>query len=319
MLMLREHKLVLAALTTRAKGGETAAQVAALVAPQIWSGTWANHADRKRTMHVFSWLRELEQAGLVERLDDDAPIAWVLREGSEPGRAETEGLGAQPAEPGPDRDAPNPNTPQAAEAPAEPATLDDEGRCALCFQAMDVPAGHDPTPLCCGCANDEVDRLRDALAARQAEPLTKDAVLALIIEHSTVTDVEDLQGFPRMRLNAEALADAIAARQAEPDRGQAEGAQPEPAYSDKSYIADLEYELNRLSMLEGAQAALTEEQERAAFEAAAPALGVRAGPEHLSAVRGRTYVLDSSEHHWRGWLARAQAGISTSQQDGGDA
>lgn len=63
------HQKILAALDT--DGGFTTGDVAKRVSPLF------GHNTRTHSAAVRSWLLQLEQAGLVRRLDDQKPVSWV--------------------------------------------------------------------------------------------------------------------------------------------------------------------------------------------------------------------------------------------------
>lgn len=45
---------------------------------------------------------------------------------------------------------------------------DDPPSCAKCGVTLYIPVGYDPTEFCCGCAHDEIDRLRAQTTADQS-------------------------------------------------------------------------------------------------------------------------------------------------------
>lgn len=74
MQLTEYHQKILDALDTQASF--LTGDVAKRVSPQF------GHSSRTHSGAIRSWLLELEQAGLVKRLDDQKPVCWLKVENS---------------------------------------------------------------------------------------------------------------------------------------------------------------------------------------------------------------------------------------------
>lgn len=77
--LLNHHKHILSVLST--DGGFTTGDVARRAGdadnPPSCLAVSAGHSPRMRSAAVRAWLLELENAGMVRRLDDQKPVCWV--------------------------------------------------------------------------------------------------------------------------------------------------------------------------------------------------------------------------------------------------